>query len=469
MAELPQEVRDIVHKMCTGEQLPSKHRDAGRIISGHFGVRKDSASGSLIVAWFPYTDGDDADDAFAQSLAVPGGVPVEELHLTLLYLGAPELYDIDLITAAVKIFSATYCWGMCLSAKVGGFGRFIGDGNEDVFVALVDCEALAWYRQRLIECLEEVGIWAGNGTDGHGYIPHITLAYIDKSSPTPSAPVDAVTEFSIDSVAVAGIFPDGSKFRNNFDFPGFNSADELSAAPFYAARNMVAKAGRVLSAKNLSLVNDCMQMLQKLADAARKADAEDELQDTQKAALPEDVELEYQVTKSVEEDRYTFGPLYAPMRKDAHGEYTDAETLQKAVWEYVRESSEEGRRINLQHDDSGNATCGEWLEIVAWPYETTIKVRVPGEDERELTMPAGTVYLGVKWDEPAWELVKSRQLTGYSLGGRAVRASFEGAELDHMGDKLAARTHPFEMDDTVQESICKACGKSMSDGDHTPE
>jgi hypothetical protein len=62
-----------------------------------------------------------------------------------------------------------------------------------------------------------------------------------------------------------------------------------------------------------------------------------------------DEALGYLITKaSGPEERFTFGPLYAPDRLDAHGEWVDASTLQKAVWEYVKASAAEGRRINLQ-------------------------------------------------------------------------------------------------------------------------
>ncbi len=36
----------------------------------------------------------------------------------------------------------------------------------------------------------------------------------------------------------------------------------------------------------------------------------------------------------------------------------------------------------------------------------------PGGEERKLTMPAGTVYMGVVWDEDAWPDVKKGKFTG---------------------------------------------------------
>ncbi len=43
-------------------------------------------------------------------------------------------------------------------------------------------------------------------------------------------------------------------------------------------------------------------------------------------------------------------------------------------------------------------------------------------------MPAGTVYMGVIWDDAAWQLVKQGKLGGLSLGGKAIRV--DGTESD---------------------------------------
>lgn len=429
-------VVDLVKRLSVGEvqEFTDQERNAARALSGYVGIRK-AAGGDLIIAWFPWSANEDENDVLAERLAVPGGLSVEDLHLTLVYLGDPANYDLDLIAAAIKIFSATHCYEP-VKGRIGGLGRFIGEGNEDIIVALVDSQELEWFRDRLCDCLCEVGAW--NNPGGHGYIPHITLAYVDRSQASPP-PFPEPMPFEINSITVAA-----GPARATFDFPEYEAQAE-DASPFYAARlSLVEKAGKVLSAKNFKLVKDAAQALQNLMDSASKetTKSETEIESTEDMSVDgEEVEeaLQYVISKSSVEARYTFGPLYAPMRKDAHDEHTDAETLQKAVWEYVRESSANGRRINKQHEDSGQSTIGEWLEICAWPYETTIKVRVPGEDERELVMPAGTVYMGVQWDEgEAWDLVKSKKLNGYSLGGRAVRVSQSGVDLDHMGDKLAS-------------------------------
>jgi hypothetical protein len=124
----------------------------------------------------------------------------------------------------------------------------------------------------------------------------------------------------------------------------------------------------------------------------------------------------YQISKAEGESRYTLGAMYIPNQVDAHGEWTDADELQKAVWEYVRSGN---RDIRLQHDR--DIVAGEWVEVMQLPYPLeTPAVRVDGVEESH-TYPAGTVFLGVVWKDWAWELVKMGKILGYSIGGKAER------------------------------------------------
>lgn len=113
------------------------------------------------------------------------------------------------------------------------------------------------------------------------------------------------------------------------------------------------------------------------------------------------------------EDRYTLAAWYIPNKVDAHGEWTDPDTLQKAAWGYVQAGD---RRIRLQHDTS--IVAGEWVEIMSWPQPVTMQ-KASGQT---VEYPAGTVFMGVKWEPWAWELVKAGKVTGMSIGGTATRA-----------------------------------------------
>jgi hypothetical protein len=125
---------------------------------------------------------------------------------------------------------------------------------------------------------------------------------------------------------------------------------------------------------------------------------------------------QYRVTKQTGEQKYTLGAMYIPNQVDAHGEWTDSDELQKAVWDYVRSGN---RDIRLQHDR--DIVAGEWVEVMQLPYPLETPVIRPDGVEEMHTYPAGTVFLGVIWKDWAWELVKMGKILGYSIGGKAER------------------------------------------------
>jgi hypothetical protein len=124
----------------------------------------------------------------------------------------------------------------------------------------------------------------------------------------------------------------------------------------------------------------------------------------------------YEVSKAEGDKRYTLGAMYIPDRLDAHNEWTDAEELQRAVWDYVRSND---RRIRLQHNR--DIVAGEWVEVMSFPYELAVPITTPSGIMVNHTYPANTVFLGVIWEEWAWEKIQRGEILGYSIGGRAER------------------------------------------------
>jgi 2'-5' RNA ligase len=118
----------------------------------------------------------------AQKMAIPGGEPAGDLHLTLVYLGesAAMQEQRPRIEEALKTFVESHA---PISGTIGGLARFIGvgDNGEDAFVALFDSPELPAWRQQLVEAL---GVDMSEQT--HGFIPHITLAYIPGNAPMPA-------------------------------------------------------------------------------------------------------------------------------------------------------------------------------------------------------------------------------------------------------------------------------------------
>ena len=116
-----------------------------------------------------------------------------------------------------------------------------------------------------------------------------------------------------------------------------------------------------------------------------------------------------------EEQRFTLAPVYVPGVEDAHGEFTDKETLQKALWDWMRAGD---RTIYLQHSDK---PAGEMVEMLTWPMPIETALAVPGEGITKYAFPADTPFMGVVWEPWAWEMVKAGELRGYSIGGKAQR------------------------------------------------
>ena len=135
------------------------------------------------------------------------------------------------------------------------------------------------------------------------------------------------------------------------------------------------------------------------------------------------------VISKAEEKRFTLGPLYIPDSLDAHNEWTDSEELQRAVWDYVKSGD---RRIRLQHNR--DVVAGEWVEVMTFPHKLTVPMTKASGEEASVTYPPNTVFMGVQWEDWAWDLVKQGKLRGYSIGGKAKRidANLETTEEEEV-------------------------------------
>lgn len=127
-----------------------------------------AASTGAMVALFPPAE-------LAQRLAVEGGLPAEELHVTLAFLGEAAALDVDKLRTVVAGWAATV---PVLRASMAGVGFFASSHtDEPVTWAAVDIPALPRARQRLVEMLAEAGLPVRLE---RGYIPHLTLIYADR-------------------------------------------------------------------------------------------------------------------------------------------------------------------------------------------------------------------------------------------------------------------------------------------------
>lgn len=136
----------------------------------------------VMVALFP-------PDSAAAALAITGEqlpegaspIPASDMHLTLGYLGDLEkgevTFDHRWLLNAVMDFARN---SVVVQGKVNGIARFNGtdENGQQALVALFDCEYLPAWRD-----------WLTAGLPikrNHGFMPHITLAYLPAEAPTPN-------------------------------------------------------------------------------------------------------------------------------------------------------------------------------------------------------------------------------------------------------------------------------------------
>ncbi|MFI6162248.1 2'-5' RNA ligase family protein [Micromonospora haikouensis] len=165
----PTRVREVDHAEPDPPPPPRRVTEASTTVS----------AGSCMVCL-------DLPDDVAAQLAVPGGLPAGELHVTLAYLGK-ELTDAQR-TRVADITAAVAAAHPPLAGRLGGLGQFPpGDDGVPVW-APVDVPGLAELRQDLVQRLTAAGLPVAGG---RGYTPHLTLTYLtgpDEPLPDPVPP-----------------------------------------------------------------------------------------------------------------------------------------------------------------------------------------------------------------------------------------------------------------------------------------
>ncbi|ALY10186.1 RNA ligase [Arthrobacter phage Salgado] len=303
----------------------------------------------VMVGWF-------LDDWTASKIALPGGEPMQDLHVTLAYLGDASAMTLDDQRKLIGVVSEVTNRHGSITGALNGIGRFSAPEGADVepLWVGVNLPGLQALRADLVEALQASKLPVSTEFDFH---PHITVAYIPKEQETPKVTVDPYEiRLGALTVAIAG------------------------------ARHL------------MPLVDEeSMPHADQYIGAAYRPD----------------------LTKAVgtmDEERFTLGPWYVPNQLDAHGEWTDPGEIQKALWGYVENAD---REIRLQHNVDIRA--GRWVEAMTWPFEVEVPLTKADGTVMNYKYPAGTPFLGVIWDEWAWDLVKAGKLRGYSIGGTSER------------------------------------------------
>jgi 2'-5' RNA ligase len=115
--------------------------------------------------------------------------PVDEMHLTLAFLGNTADMDVDeeQVAEALKDFALGE---FGIVGQISGIGRFKAvEGNTDALYASFDAPDLPDFRQALVAALEQAGV---SVSKDHGFTPHVTLAYLGSEDPTPEIDIPAI-------------------------------------------------------------------------------------------------------------------------------------------------------------------------------------------------------------------------------------------------------------------------------------
>jgi len=152
----------------------------------------------VMVALYPTAGAEQALALRADQL--PDGatvIPANEIHLTLGFLGdlADGSVQIDQgrLLEIVMNYAAT---NPIIRGRVSGIGRFNTSDSDGMqaFYASYDCDYLAMFRNWLVDWLPVYR--------GHGFTPHITLAYLPSDAATPNI-LPADQELVFDRIGVA--------------------------------------------------------------------------------------------------------------------------------------------------------------------------------------------------------------------------------------------------------------------------
>jgi 2'-5' RNA ligase len=143
------------------------------------------------------------------SQTVTDGEPPEDMHITLAYLGDTDsIPNIDSLNSVIENFAKEK---KPISGNVGGIGIFNANKNtdgEDVIYASFDSPEIVSFREDLLNTLRSQNF---EPSVDHGFIPHITLKYIEKGDRT-DLPVFESIDVSFDALWTS-IGPDNTEFK----------------------------------------------------------------------------------------------------------------------------------------------------------------------------------------------------------------------------------------------------------------
>jgi 2'-5' RNA ligase len=134
----------------------------------------DGLSHSVYVALIPPA-------SLQSALVLPFGVPPQDIHLTLAYLGHSRSFAPSSLERLASVLQAFAASAPPLSGAVTKSGRFApsdSSGGREVLWRAVEMPALASFRASLVTLLAHQGFHVTG--DFPSSPPHLTLAYLPK-------------------------------------------------------------------------------------------------------------------------------------------------------------------------------------------------------------------------------------------------------------------------------------------------
>lgn len=173
---VPHHLAEIDDEFPSGEEHYSI--DQKDLRPEHFvdeGQHKEAAavdnSGGVMVALVPPRE-------IAEQLVMKDGQPVDDLHVTLAYLGKASDYTPEQLKLLPQIVSSWALRQKPVSLRIGGTGKFNSSHKgQHVLYAAVDIPGGAQMHADLARYLQ------GHGYElpsEHGWTPHLTLSYVDR-------------------------------------------------------------------------------------------------------------------------------------------------------------------------------------------------------------------------------------------------------------------------------------------------
>lgn len=133
----------------------------------------------------------------ANKIAYPGGLPPEELHVTVAYFGNvpiegdPQFDNIEELGRQFAFYARDVCREVeQFDVQLNGITRF-STGSLDPVVVNADSSELEVLRRGAVKWAQDYPEFALSTE--HGYTPHMTLGYIDPEDPMPIERWEPVT------------------------------------------------------------------------------------------------------------------------------------------------------------------------------------------------------------------------------------------------------------------------------------